>query len=218
MSEETNSQEQRSSGNKRKERTFKENTFRYHNYFKRTGRYRFVGKNLLRLFGIIAAFGLGAWIVTEYIIDLDTVMEFIFQNLPHWVIVLTLFLSESVIGVLPPDLYIFWAKTLPEPYLMVFILSMASYLGGCLSYWVGRFLNKVPRIRKWVHVKFEEQFKTFRKYGGLFIFISALTPLPFAWVSVVSGVVRYPFWMYLLMALSRIIRFFGYAYVFYLIV
>ncbi|MEQ9262262.1 MAG: VTT domain-containing protein [Owenweeksia sp.] len=197
------------------ERTFVENTFRYHYYFKRTGRYRFVGKNLLRVLLVIVAFAVGAWLVTTYVIDLDTVMSFIFNRFSKWTVVTTLFISESVIGLLPPDLYIFWAKTLPNPYLMVLILALASYLGGIISYLVGNQLYKLPRVKQWVHIRFAEQFTTFRKYGGLLIFISAMAPLPFSWVSVVSGVVKYPFTKYLIIALSRILRFFLYAFVFY---
>ncbi len=199
-------------------RTFRQSTFRYHNYFKRTGRYRFVGKNLLRVLGVIFAFALGAWVVTTYLIDLDTIMNFVFNRFPKWVVVGTLFLSESVIGILPPDLFIFWAKTLNHPYLMVLVLSLASYAGGIVSYLVGTQLYKLPRVKQWVHVKFAEQFMTFKKYGGLLIFISAMAPLPFSWVSVVSGVVKYPFGNYLLIALSRILRFFAYALVFYKVV
>ncbi|HBF21620.1 MAG TPA: hypothetical protein DDW81_16090 [Cryomorphaceae bacterium] len=197
------------------DRSFMEHTYRYHYYFKRTGRYRFVGKNLLRVFGVIAAFAAGAWFVTTYLIDLDTVMNFIFNRFPKWVVVGTLLLSESVIGLLPPDLYIFWAKTLPNPYAMVLVLSLVSYAGGVISYFVGTQLYKIPRVKQWVHVRFAEQFLAFRKYGGLLIFISAMAPLPFSWVSVVSGVVKYPLLKFLLIALSRLLRFFLYAFVFY---
>ncbi|MGB0176797.1 MAG: YqaA family protein [Owenweeksia sp.] len=199
----------------RPERTFLQSTYRYHHYFKRTGRYRFMGKNLLRVFAVIAAFAVGAWLVTNYLIDLDTVMSFIFNRFSKWTVVATLLISESVIGLLPPDLYIFWAKTLSRPYTMVLILALASYTGGIISYLVGTQLYKLPRVKQWVHIRFAEQFATFRKYGGLLIFISAMAPLPFSWVSVVSGVVKYPFPKYLLIALSRLLRFFLYAFIFY---
>ncbi len=141
--------------------------------------------------------------------------EMIFSHLPNWLIVGTLFLSECFTGILPPDMYIIWAKSLPHPYFMVFILALSSYVGGIISWFIGTQLHRLKRVKQWVHIRFSEQFKTFKKYGGLVIFISALTPLPFSPVSVVAGMVEYPFRLYWLVALSRFLRFFLYAFVFY---
>ena len=200
---------------KDKERTLAEKGSRYHYYFKRTGRYAFIGKNLLRLIVILGAFALSAWAFFEFVIDLEQIEKLIFSRLPTWLIVGTLFISECFTGILPPDMYIIWAKTLDEPYLMVFILALSSYIGGIISWIIGTQLHRLERVKKWVDVKFEEQFKLFKKYGGLVIFVSALTPLPFSPVSVVAGIVEYPFKSYLIVALSRFLRFFLYAFVIY---
>jgi membrane protein YqaA with SNARE-associated domain len=200
------------------ERTFRQRSNLYHNYYKRSGHYSFIGKNLLRVIVVISLFSLGAWAVTNYIVDLNTVMAYLTGNAPNWVIVSTLYISESTIGLAPPDLYIFWAKTLQSPYMMVLWLALASYIGGVTAYFIGNQLFKLPKIKHWVNVKFDEQFKIFKKYSGLFIIISALAPLPFSWVSIVSGVVKYPIGWYLLFALSRIVRFFVYAYFFFRVV
>lgn len=205
-----------SNGRKNKTaRTLWERSYLYHYYYKRTGRYTFIGKNLFRVILVIAVFALAVWFITNYVIDINEVMGYITENFPSWIIVGTLYLSESVLGFAPPDLYILWAQSLASPYLMVFYLSLASYFGGITSYALGTQLYRLPSVRKWVNGKFDEQFKTFKKFGGLLIIISALAPLPFSWVSIVSGVVRYPFTTYLLFALSRILRFFLYAYVFF---
>lgn len=192
-----------------------EQSYRYHNYFKRTGRYSFIGKNLLRLLLVLGSFALVVWLTTTYLIDIDRMEELIFSHLPNWLIITTLFLSECFTGILPPDMFILWAKTFEHPYLIVLILASSSYIGGIVSWSIGMQLHRLGRVKQWVHIKFAEQFKTFKKYGGLVIFISALTPLPFSPVSVVAGMVQYPFRSYLLVALSRFVRFFLYAYVFY---
>ncbi len=201
--------------NIRHEGSLRERTSLYHRFFKVSGRYRFIGKNLFRLLLVIFAFAGGAWLITRYLIDMDSIMDYIFSSYPSWLVVMTLFISESFTGILPPDLYIFWASTLQNPYLMVFILAATSYTGGIISWVIGTQLYKLPRVQNWVHVKFAEQFLTFKKYGGLLIFISAMAPLPFSPVSVVAGVVYYPFSKYLLIALSRFARFFLYAAIFY---
>ncbi len=163
----------------------------------------------------LSLFALSAWFVFNYIIDLEQIEKLIFSRLPNWLIVATLFISECFTGILPPDMYILWAKSLDYSYLMVFILALVSYIGGIISWYIGTQLHRLKRVKKWVHIKFSEQFKTFRKYGGLVIFISALTPLPFSPVSVVAGMVEYPFKNYLIVALSRFLRFFLYAFVLY---
>lgn len=186
-----------------------------HNYYKRTGRYTFIGKNLLRLIAVLVGFAVFVWLFTTYVIDLDKMEELIFSHLPNWLIVGTLFLSECFTGILPPDMFILWARTFEHPYLVVFILALSSYVGGIISWFIGTRLHHLKRVKQWVDIKFAEQFKLFRKYGGLVIFISALTPLPFSPVSVVAGMVDYPIGKYLLVALSRFLRFFLYAYIFY---
>ncbi len=143
------------------------------------------------------------------------VEELIFSKLSPWLIITTLFISECFTGILPPDMFIIWAKTLDHPYLMVFVLALVSYTGGIISWYIGTKLHKLNRVKKWVDVKFKEQFALFKKFGGLVIFISALTPLPFSPISVVSGIVGYPLKSYLLVALSRFLRFFLYAFVIY---
>lgn len=199
----------------RPQRSMWQNRFRYHEYFKRTGRYRFIGKNLLRLILILASFTLVVWLITSYVIDVDQMEDMIFSKLPNWLIVFTLFASECFTGILPPDMFILWAKSFAHPYLMVLLLAAVSYTGGIVSWYIGTKLHKLKRVKLWVDEKFAEQVKVFKRYGGLVIFISALTPLPFSPVSVVAGMVGYPFRLYWIVALSRYLRFFLYAYVFY---
>lgn len=198
--------------------SFKQKGFRYHNYFKRTGRYRFMGKNVLRLILVIGAFVLALWGFTTFVLDIDQMEEMIFSQLPNWLIFTTLFLSECFTGILPPDMYIIWAKTFPHPYLVVFFLAVLSYTGGIISWAIGTQIHRLKRVKLWVDYKLKEQVKLFRRYGGLVIFISALTPLPFSPVSLVAGMIEYPFRLYWLVALSRFLRFFLYAYFLYQVI
>ena len=195
--------------------SFKQKSFRYHYYFKRTGHYRFVGKNILRLILVVGAFILALWGFTTFVLDIDQMEELIFSQLPNWLIFTTLFLSECITGILPPDMYIIWAKTFARPYLVVLFLALLSYTGGIISWYIGTQLHRLKRVKLWVDVKLKDQVVLFRRYGGLVIFISALTPLPFSPVSTVAGMIDYPFKLYWIMALSRFLRFFLYAYFIY---
>jgi len=161
----------------------------------------------------LAIFGLAVWLLNAYVFDITKVTDYITQTLPTWLVLSTLLASESFTGLLPPDVYIIWAKGFSYPFLMVGLLALISYVGGVISYAIGTQLHRVPKIHQWVDFTFKQQFATLRKFGGLLIFLAALTPLPFSPVSVVAGVVNFPLRTYLIVALSRFIRFFLYALV-----
>jgi membrane protein YqaA with SNARE-associated domain len=199
----------------RPERSLRETGKLYHNFLKRTGRYSFIGKNLVRLILVLGGFGVAAWLLSAYVLDVDALTTYISNNFPVWMIVGTLFLSESLLGLMPPDAFIVWVNESFSPaWPMILLLATASYAGGVISWFIGKWLYRFPRVKEWVHIKFSSQFLLFRKYGGLLIFIAAMTPLPFSPVSIVAGVVNYRFARYLIMALSRFLRFFLYAYIF----
>jgi membrane protein YqaA with SNARE-associated domain len=174
----------------------------------------FLKENLTKLVFILAAFAVVFTLANNYILT-DSLREWIKEELsPAW-LVATLFLSECFLGILPPDVYIVVVKSYNQPWLWVFILSIASYVGGIVSYFIGLQLYKVPRIKHWVAETYKDQFDQIRKYGGILISIAALTPLPYSPVSMVAGVIKYRFGRYLLFGLTRFLRFFLYAWVIY---
>lgn len=183
----------------------------YHVYYRRTGGYHFLGKNFVRLIIGILIFGAAIWALNTYVFDIKAFTEKITHSMHPFFVVATMFISEIGTGMLPPDLFILWAGEGQYPWLMVTILATVSYLGGWISWYLGTGLYKLPKIHDWVDVKFREQFKQLKRFGGLLIFLAALTPLPFAPVSVIAGVVRFPMKTYLIVALSRFLRFYLYA-------
>ncbi len=189
-----------------------------HEYYKRKGGYRFLGRNFLKLLIFLALAAAGLYAFSEYVLDINSVTDYIFKRFEPWFIVLTLFISESFTGILPPDLYILWAAdaALLDPWILVFLLATVSYLGGVISYAYGTQLIKIRWVHRYVNEKFAEQFEQIRRFGGLLIFIAAITPLPFSPISMVAGVVKFPFRKYLFVALSRFVRFFLYALVLFL--
>ncbi len=197
----------------KKSRNFKESSKLYHHYLNRSGGYKFIGINLLKLLGILTVFAVSVWFANTYIFDFDAIMEKLLTHFPDWIIVTSLFLSESFIGILPPDFYILWGKAHPWGNVMILILAAASYLGGLISYSYGRLLYRVPKIHFLVVEKFKDQFALIKKYGGLLIVISTLTPLPYSPLSVVAGIIKFPFKWFVALTLMRFARFFIYAYV-----
>jgi membrane protein YqaA with SNARE-associated domain len=194
--------------NKRK---LKDRSKLYHEYYKRTGGYVFLGKNFIKLLIVLGIFGVLIYVLSTHVLDLNTIMCDWFDRLPKLLIIATLFISESFLGLIPPDMYIIWAKSLSLPFVFVFILALVSYLGGIISYGYGTLLCRISAVNYWVEEKFSEQFTNIRKFGGLLIFLAAITPLPFSMVSIVAGMVRFPFKLFWTIALARFLRFFIYA-------
>jgi membrane protein YqaA with SNARE-associated domain len=183
----------------------------YHNYFRRSGIYRFVGRTLLKLVFILLSIVIAFYFIEKYLIDFDSIFKYLFEELNTYFVFIVFYLSESILGLIPPDLFIAWSKHSPYPYLAVSILSILSYLGGVTSYYIGKYIGKIPRIKKYVEKKYEKNFQLVNKYGGFVIVFAALFPLPFSPITMVAGIMRYPYFKFLFLALFRFLRIFGYA-------
>jgi membrane protein YqaA with SNARE-associated domain len=183
----------------------------YHVYHRRTGTYRFIGENALRLFAILIAFGAALYLLNKYVLDLNAITDYVTRTFSIPVVLTTFFLSELTLGILSPELYIVWVESFSKPWLWVLVLSMISYVGGLGAYFIGSKLYHLPKIHRWVDEKFAEQFKQIRRYGGVLIVLGALTPLPYPPICIVSGVVKFPFKRFALLTLIRFGRLFMYA-------
>lgn len=132
----------------------------------------------------------------------------------HPVLVFSIFLvSESLLGLIPPDFFILWANQFSYPWMWLFLLALVSYVGGLISYKLGRFMHNIPRIRVYLDAKFHVHIKQIHKLGGFLIVFAALFPLPYSAACMAAGIVRYPFNRLLWLGLTRILRFVLYALV-----
>ena len=124
--------------------------------------------------------------------------------------------SEIIIGIIPPELFMAWAaksQDLSIYVLHILLFSIISYGAGVIGYLMGRFLNRTVLFR-YSRKKFFNQVEAFfRTYGGFLIFVAAVTPVPYSAVCMLVGSVKYPFKRFLLISLSRFLRFFVYAFI-----
>ncbi len=167
-------------------------------------------KGLLFLVLIISLF----IVAKRYLnLDLKSVLGHQYNNS---ILIYTVFLiSEIVFGIIPPELFMIWSMR--HELLGLFVqnmlaLMLISYAAGILGYWFGRYLNSTrvyTFLKLRIFGKFEEHFN---RYGGFLVIVAALTPLPFSGICMLVGSVRYPFSHFLLMSLTRFIRFSFYAY------
>lgn len=184
---------------------------RYHYYYRRKGVYTFLIRNSVRLAVGLIALILIVLILRYFAPNLEAQFEALLESFTTTKTLLLFFASESLFGLIPPDLFIIWAQKFNYPYLMVGVLAVLSYVGGFVSYLIGNYISHLPKVESWIKKKFLDQLILMRKWGGIVIVFAALFPLPFSPVCMIAGTIRYPKYNLLLLGLFRFIRFFGYA-------
>jgi len=195
---------------KKKERNFINKLFLYHRYYRRTGFYNFFLKNLLKVIISILAIVVLLFAVNA-LFDIQTLLhDFVYSLRPRLVFI-TFYISESILGWIPPDIFIVWTKDKPSPILLITLLATLSYMGGITAYGLGLLVQRFPRVHHYIEKRFAENFDLVRKCGGWIIITAALFPLPFATISTIAGIVKYPFKQFLLYGLTRYLRFYIYA-------
>jgi membrane protein YqaA with SNARE-associated domain len=140
--------------------------------------------------------------------DYKELFEPIFSN--YFLIFTVYCLSELILGIIPPELFIMWALRtgdLTDYILLVFLFAFLSYMAGFLAYLFGKYLSSTilfRYLRKRYLGKYQHSFK---KYGAFLILVAALTPVPYSAVSMLVGSFQYPVNKFLYWTLSRFIRY-----------
>lgn len=194
----------------RLDRMWKRSTV-YHVYFRRSGFYSFIGKHSLKLVGALVLFVIAILIIQHFVSDVDVLFLKLFSQLTTREVLTIFYVSETIFGLIPPDFFILWGNNFEYPYKMVGVLAILSYAGGFTAYLIGRRLSYTERINNYLNKRFKDHFGFVHKWGGFFIVLAALFPLPYAIASLVAGIVRFPMKSFLLFGSTRILRFFLYA-------
>ena len=124
------------------------------------------------------------------------------------------FISEAILGLIPPDIFIMWAAVESQPLLFISALAVLSYIGGVISFLLGKFIGKKKFFERIVYTIRAQYEPMILRWGGLVIILAALTPIPFSPISMLSGSLKFPFKKYVVYSLTRIIRVIGYGLVF----
>lgn len=124
--------------------------------------------------------------------------------------------SEIIIGIIPPEVFMIWATKPGDPVLYIFyvsLLALISYGAGIVGFYFGRFLNKAVLYR-YARKRFFAQYELFfKRYGGFLVFVAAVTPLPYSAVCMLTGAADFNFRVFLLISLTRFLRFGVYSYI-----
>ena len=184
-----------------------------HQYYSYTGFYAFVRSSVGKAIIPIVLFIVGLWIVHAFVIDFDDLFTSITTTYSPIAILSVFFASESFLGLIPPEIFIAWADKTQMPIFYLSMLALLSYLGGIISYFMGRGIALMPSVYAYLEIKMKKHVKMIRKWGGFLIVVGALLPIPFSLTSIAAGLIQYEFKNYLLFGLLRFVRFYLYAVV-----
>ncbi len=182
-----------------------------HQYYSYTGFYKFLGTSLKKALPPILLFIAGLLIVNYFVININDLLIYVTENYADYVVFSVFFASESLLGLIPPEIFIAWSDKTASPILYLSILALLSYLGGVISYFIGKSITKIPSVHDYLEVKMAKHIRNTRKWGGFLIVVGALLPIPFSITSIAAGMIKYPFLSYLLFGLLRFVRFYLYA-------
>ena len=178
-----------------------------HQYYSYTGFYAFLGKSLKKsAIPIILIVGL-LFFVNEYVFTIDDGLELLTNSFSRIGVLITFFISETLLGLIPPEIFIGWSKKTANPIFNVSVLATLSYLGGVISYFTGKASTKIPSMKNYLEVKMAKNLKNIRKWGGFLILVGALLPLPFSISCMAAGIIQYPLKNVVLFGLFRFVRF-----------
>lgn len=182
-------------------------------YYKITKFYSFIKStayNGLMVGAVILAI---LFVLEYFFLDFDALLNHFVATYSAAVIIPFFYASETILGLVPPEIFIAWASKTANPWLFLLVLATMSYVGGITAYFVGNRLSMIRSIKQYLEEKVAKHITNLRKWGGLFVIIGAMLPIPHSVVSLACGLIRYNFKSYLLWALFRYVRFVVYALV-----
>ena len=122
-------------------------------------------------------------------------------------------LSELLLGLLPPDIFILALPKVPVIYIQgVLILGSISHTVGFINYFLGKKFSTTKLYTNTIGRLFKRELRQLKRFGGLLIVLSALTPISFSVVCILVGAMHYPFRSFLIFSTSRLFRFALYGY------
>ncbi len=191
---------------------------RLHNYYQRTGFYMFIWESLKKAFIPIVLVVIGLFVFNKYVYNINDGLQTMTETFSRTSLLITFFVSETILGLLPPEIFIAWCKKTPTPLVNLAILAVLSYSGGILAYYLGKASLKINAVKEYLEVKMAKHLKNTKKWGGFLILVGALLPLPFAISCLTAGMIKYPIKNVIIFGLFRFLRFAIYGWAIFSVV
>jgi len=186
-----------------------------HQYYKYTGFYSFIWQGVKSAILPTAVIVAILFYVNYKVINLNEGLLQLTQNLNDFAIFGVFLASETILGIIPPDIFIAWTKSTSSPLLYLAILALLSYIGGVLAYFIGMTIAAIPAVNTFLYGKMAKHIINMQKWGGFLIAVGALLPLPFAMACLAAGMIKFSRKHFFLFALLRFFRFIIYGFLIY---
>ena len=196
----------------KKKKRKKSKTKLLHQYYSYTGFYKFIGKSVRKAIIPIALVVIGLILFNKYVYNINDGLETMTETFSTVGVLAVFFTSETLLGIIPPEIFIAWSKKTDDPLMTLTILATLSYTGGLITYFIGKATLRINRVKNFLEVKMAKQLKNTSKWGGFLILVGALLPIPFSITCLTAGMIRYPFKGVVLFGLFRFLRFAVYAW------
>ncbi len=177
-----------------------------HQYYNYTGFYTFVWQAIKGAAPYIIAIIIAVYAI-NYFFNINEALIRLTEILPSYGVLSFFFVSETLLGLVPPEIFIAWAGKMYSPWFFLSLLALFSYCGGLLSYWMGRSITKMPSVHNYLEVKMEKQLKNSKKWGGFLIMVGAVLPLPFSIACLAAGIIEFSFKNVMIYGALRFLRF-----------
>ena len=178
-----------------------------HQYYSYTGFYTFINKSLKKTILPIVLVVVGLVAFNQFVYNINDGLQDITETFSKTGILITFFISESFLGLIPPEIFIAWSKKTADPIVTLAILATLSYIGGIISFFIGKSASKITVIKNYLENKMAKHLKNTSKWGGFLIVVGALLPIPFSITCIAGGLIKYPLKGVLLFGLFRFARF-----------
>ena len=128
-------------------------------------------------------------------------MEYIIQLLESWGLIglIVASFTESIFSPILPD-FLLIPLALANPKNAIYyglVATAVSVVGGILGYWLG-IKYGLPLVQKIVPKKYLNIIDGFTQHNaGWAVFLAAMSPIPYKFVSITSGALRIPFGVFL---------------------
>lgn len=183
-----------------------------HQYYSYTGFYNFVWQAVKKALPFIIVVVVAIYI-TNHFVDINASIAKFTVTLPVYGVLIFFFVSETLLGLIPPEIFIVWSGNMANPWLYLTILGFLSYFGGLCTYYIGYIITKTPKVHTYLEEKMANQLKNSRKWGGFLIVVGALLPLPFSISCLAAGIIEFPFKNVIIYGSLRLLRFLIYGIV-----
>jgi len=181
-----------------------------HQYYSYTGFYKFVWESIKNILPYVVTIVVVIFVANKFF-DINSKLEHLTEILPVYAVLILFFISETFLGLIPPEIFIAWAGKTSSSWLFLILLALLSYVGGLISYWIGVTITNAPSIHNYLEKKMASQLKNSKKWGGFLILVGALLPLPFSIACIAAGIIKFPFKNVILYGSLRLVRFLIYG-------